>query len=115
MRKKRNENIRNTLKEMDILLIGMIVFYNINEKSCPFIYNLRKLTHRIKRATWRGDSDGHRSELRLACTYKVCVPTVINKMSKWDKSWKDYNNLAKRINTNQTTTANVDVSTIPYY
>lgn len=92
MRKKRNENIRNTLKEMDILLIGMIVFYNINEKSCPFIYNLRKLTHRIKRATWRGE-----------------------KKSKGIYRFSETNALAKRITTNQTTTANIDVSTIPYY
>lgn len=121
MMSKRKENIRKDCDEINrwCEAIKKLVDKNANQivirNTLIFTELIKEHTHRIKRTTWRGDVYGHRPELRLACTCKVCVPTVINKMSKWDKSWKDYNNLAKRINTNQTTTANIDVSTIPYY
>lgn len=51
---------------------------------------LIKLTNRIKRTTWRGD-------------YKSKSNICLSR------------NLSKRLNTNQTTTAKQDVSTIPYY
>lgn len=93
---RRNENVRKALKEID--QIAEFIFKIADEVPTKQAVQLRRywamitdLTHRIKRTTWRGESK-----------------------SKWNKDWDKYNN-AKRINTNQTTTANIDVSTIPYY
>lgn len=72
MTNKRNDNVRKALKEIDVLIIGLCVFYNIDPKNCPFIHNLKKISHRIKRTTWRGSK----------CT---CRTTEPSKRSTKDK------------------------------
>lgn len=88
---RRNENVRNACDEIKRIVENMVIFKLSTEDSIRCLNKIDMLTHRIKRTTWRGESK-----------------------SQWSKDWDKYNN-AKRINTNQTTTANIDVSTIPYY
>ena len=86
---RRNENVRRACDEIDTIAKLMTMNGTCNYSALSRY--LKKISHRIKRTTWRGESK-----------------------SQWSKDWAKYNN-AKRINTNQTTTANIDVSTIPYY
>lgn len=131
---KRNANVRKACRDINNHISLLCKVYDLDEKD-PCILTIKECTHRIKRTTWRGEKDGHRPELRLACTCKTCLPTKPNvifdnekylngEMSANYKPTKpsaknNYGNTlkyaSKLLNTNQTTTANIDVSTIPYY
>lgn len=87
---RRKENIRKDCDEIDRCVIHAVeaIKDNNNHSAKMWLYNIKKMTHRIKRTTWRGDKENY--------------PVM-------------HIDLSNRINTNQTTTANIDVSTIPYY
>lgn len=93
---KKVNNIVNSCNEIKELLLWhgeMLRNTNIDyqtrlENDLYFKEKVFKILHRIKRTTWRGEKENY---------------PVMNV------------DLSKRINTNQTTTANQDVSTIPYY
>lgn len=85
MNSKRDKNVRKACDEISDFIENHSYITESDR------YYIKSLTHRIKRTTWRGENK-----------------------SQWDKDWNNYNN-AKRINTNTTSTANIDVSTIPYY
>lgn len=102
---KRKENIRKACDEIkEYARIAQASLNNIdNIRAVGMIANAQicldriiPLIHRIKRTTWRGNEGKY----------------IVKKSKSKIRVDKD---IAKRINTNTTTTANIDVSTIPYY
>jgi hypothetical protein len=84
---RRNKNIRKACDDLKaIAKLLMTKTGKVNNKVAGEI--IYSISHRIKRTTWRGQG----KELNTI-----------------------YIDLSKHLNTNQTTTAKVDVSTIPYY
>ena len=141
---RRNENIRKSCDEIDDITetVKLLLLPTNSWQAIGILNLIKKYTHRIKRTTWRGEKatsseercplcggigihitqhllteeQKHKIEVEKAVKHLSSLPTKPSaKKDKWDKDWEKYNNLAKRINTNQTTTANIDVSTIPYY
>lgn len=92
---RRNKNIRKSCDDLQgIAKLLMTSKGKVNYKLAgEMIYTI---AHKIKRTTWRGKENKYIANKNIKCFFVD-------------------NDTYKRINTNQTTTANVDVSTIPYY
>lgn len=130
---RRKENVRKICD--DISALGMLLKVKTGKVNYDVVGDiLINSAHKIKRTTWRSDTQ-YKLDNRFCRKHPLPIPDKpslheyaqplekfmpsketkpIAKKDKWNKDWDKYNN-AKRINTNQTTTANVDVSTIPYY
>jgi len=122
---KRNNNIINSCNEIKNLLLwhgemlrNIDINYQIRlENDLYFKEKVFKILHSIKRTTWRGEKE--------KCTEQdnniyFSTEDGLKKMASFDSSKNfdasDYPRFKiTPICKNQTTTANIDVSTIPYY
>lgn len=117
---RRKENVRKSCDTISSIL-NIYIDSPLSDRARKIIF---KHIKSIKRTTWRGDSfkkipigypsnssqdfsDGIKYAKRIYDEkYIIKKPKSKIYVSK---------DIAKRINTNQTTTANIDVSAIPYY
>jgi len=67
MTKKRNENIRKSCQQLDVL----IDFLHREIISDEMARQMKKITHRIKRTTWRGKKEQSKCEERGIINVKV--------------------------------------------